>query len=352
MPKFDTKGDVWLPIAMDFAPDGTMYVVELLNGHRLLIFGPDGTFKKSVGSMGQAAKATDLPERFYFPNSVKVHKNEVWVVDSNNRRIQVFDLAGNYKRLVPVSGLPRGMAFLSPGSSVSTSSVDNLVVVDTLSHDGTIWNANGDKLVSFGERGVLEGQFSFPGDVSVGQQSVMFVTDTMNGRVQAWGWPQNVSPLRKILPRQPAWCLALLPLLLVPLLFRKKKFHATADFVEAMLAAGLVSQMPDRRRRMVRLSGRLRGASRPVPGRHPPRRACCSPRSTRSRMRRPWPTSSRSTRPKRRHSRPRNVRGSSAPRTPICAGLAKLLELDVVDRAEYMKRFGTVPVDAAPSSDE
>jgi DNA-binding beta-propeller fold protein YncE len=249
LPQFDTKGDQWVPIALDFAPDGTLYVIELLNGHRMLVFGPDGAFKKSVGHAGLAGTADSLPESFQFPNSVKVHGNEVWVSDSNNRRMQVFNLAGDFKRIVAVAGLPRGMAFLPRSSNATSGTPDKFVVVDTLSHDGTIFTAAGEKILSFGTRGVLEGQFSYPNDVSVGTNSLLFITDTNNLRVQVWGWPENLSPIPRILPRQPAWCLALLPLLLLPLFFRKKKFFATADFIEAALDAGLLAKLPDRRRR-------------------------------------------------------------------------------------------------------
>jgi hypothetical protein len=67
--------------------------------------------------------------------------------------------------------------------------------------------------------------------------------------VQAWGWPQDVSPLPKVLPRNPWWLLLPLPLLLLPLLYRKKRFFATTDFVEAVIADGGLETMLDPRRK-------------------------------------------------------------------------------------------------------
>lgn len=249
LPKFETNGVQWLPIAVAFAPDGTLYVTEILNGHRMLIFGPDGKFKRSVGTAGLAFKADELPKYFQFPNSIKVVGNEVWVVDSNNRRVQVFDRSGEYKRIIPTSGLPRGLALLPRESDASSKTPDHAVVIDTLSHDGTIWDSKGQKLVSFGEQGVLEGQFNFPTDVTVGDKSVIFVTDTNNIRVQAWGWPAKtaiIPPLPE--PKYWGWCLS--PLLLIPLLAlrRRRRFVATGDFVDAMVAAELVHLMPSKRR--------------------------------------------------------------------------------------------------------
>lgn len=248
LPKFDTKGDQWVPVALDFAPDGSMYVIELLNGHRVLQFGPDGTFVRAIGTSGAAGKAEDLTGKFQFPNSIKVHRGELYVADSNNRRVQVFDLKGEFKRVIKATGLPRGIAFLPRPSNATSETTDKFVVVDTLSHDGTIFSVDGKQILQFGERGVLDAQFNYPNDTSVGSKSVIFVTDTGNTRVQAWGWPQAVSPVPRVLPRNPWWCLLPLLLLLIPLLRRKKRFYATADFIEAAIANGDLATLVHRRR--------------------------------------------------------------------------------------------------------
>lgn len=231
------KGVVWMPVALGFAPDGSLYVTELLKGHRLVKFGPDGRFQGSVGTAGLVNKATENPTWFEFPNSVKVHDGAVWVVDSNNRRIQVFTPDLKYERLIDTGGLPRGMDFLAMKSRNGTSTPSRFAAIDTLAHDGTIWNTKGESLANFGQQGILEGQFNFPNDVSVGPKNLLFVTDTLNGRVQVWGWPSEVSPIPTVTVPQ-NWWLCLTPLLLLPLLLlrRKRRFFATADFVEDMIA--------------------------------------------------------------------------------------------------------------------
>lgn len=246
-PSFESTTE-WIPIALTFAPDGAMYVTDILKDQRMLIFAPDGSFTKSVGTMGVADTASDLPGQFQFPNSLKVLGNEIWVVDSNNRRMEIFGLDGTYKRLVPLAGLPRGLVFLPRGSGATASDTDAYVVVDALSSMCTLYSTSGLPSVTFGEQGTGDGQFSLPNDVTVGDRSVIFVSDNKNFRIQAWGWQTNVSPLPKILPQQPLWLLFALPLLLLPLLFRKRKFYATADFIEAMAAAGALGMMKDNRR--------------------------------------------------------------------------------------------------------
>lgn len=252
LPTFDTGGIQWQPIGLAFAPDGSLYVTEILNGHRLLAFDPDGKFVSSVGVAGLVEKATDGPEVFQFPNTVKVHGEEVWVADSNNRRLQIFGIDGQFKRMIATEGLPRGFDFLQPFRSDDASSAARVVVVDTLSHDGTIWTENGDKVVVFGSNGVLEGQFSYPNDASVDANNRIYIADTSNSRVQVWGWPEEVEPIPT--PRTPAqwaWCLSPLLLLLLPLLLRKRRYLLTPDFMVAMIDRREVESMVVRRVRWV-----------------------------------------------------------------------------------------------------
>jgi len=243
LPEFDTDGFQWAPVALAFAPDGTLYVTEILNGHRLLIFGPDGKFKRSVGTAGLVADSKQGEAIFQFPNSVKVNGDEVWVADSNNRRLQVFDRKGDFKRIVVTQGLPRGIDFLP---RKDTEEPRRIVIVDTLAHDATIWDTSkAAKELSFGEHGVLEGQFSYPNDASVAANRNIFIADTVNGRIQVWGWPAEaaVIPVPKTATE---WGLCLTPLLLLPLLLllRRKRYYATSDFVEALYALGEIDRMP------------------------------------------------------------------------------------------------------------
>jgi len=252
LPTFETGGVQWAPVALGFAEDGSLYVSEILKGHRILQFAPDGSFVKSAGTAGIVLDSTAAPQVFQFPNSVHVQDENVWVADSNNRRMQIFDTELEFDSLLSTGGLPRGFDFLADTNpSDETTVPPRFVIVDTLAHDCTIWNADsGEKVLSFGERGVLEGQFSYPNDLSIGPNNLIFITDSANGRIQVWGWPAEISPIP--LPEVAQywrWCFA--PLLLLPLLLllRKKRFLATKDFVDVMLAEGLVHHMPARRRK-------------------------------------------------------------------------------------------------------
>lgn len=251
LPKFETGGVQWAPVALAFAPDGALYVTEILNGHRLLGFDASGKFQWSSGNAGVVSSAKDSPGIFQFPNGVKVRGDELWVADSNNRRIQIFDRSGKFLRLIPTEGLPRGFDFLRGASqSDEGTTAARFAVVDTLSHDATIWTAKGERVLSFGEVGVLEGQFNYPNDISAAKSGRLYITDTSNKRVQVWGWIADEQPIPT--PQTPSqWALCLSPLLLLlwPLLNRKREFYARPDFVLSVFAAEEAEMLPHRRRR-------------------------------------------------------------------------------------------------------
>lgn len=340
-PFFDTGGVQWVPLAIAFADDGTMYVTDLLRSHRVLAFDPAGQFVWSSGTTGIAESATSNPEYFQFPNNVKAYEEEVWVADSNNRRLKILNLEGEPIRITPTQGLPRGFDFITLGSGEDTPTT-YAAVVDTLSHDVTFWTEEGERQITFGQRGVLEGEFAYPNDISVGQRNRMFITDSGNGRVQVWGWPADIAPVPSIeVPPYWMWCLS--PLLLLPLLllFRRKRFFATDDFIDVMIEGELVDDMAHGKGRkywMVMPDTYERYREVEVGDvqfqylLHPVEHSDADARSIMERLEIDYETAAilaLATRAKVFCTEDAELRR-----------LAKALEVDVVDHEEYLERFG------------
>jgi DNA-binding beta-propeller fold protein YncE len=92
----------------------------------------DGKIIKTVGRSGKR------DAEFNFPNGLRVSKNdELYVCDSHNNRVQVFDLDLNFKR-------------------------------------------------SFGKKGTGRGQFDFPADVDFDSRGTIYITDILNHRIQVF----------------------------------------------------------------------------------------------------------------------------------------------------------------------
>ena len=97
----------------------------------------DGRIIRTVGRMGRRNA------EFNLPNGLRVSKNnELYVCDSKNNRVQVFDLDLNFKR-------------------------------------------------SFGKKGTGKGQFNFPADVNFDMCSNIYITDVENHRIQVFAFTER-----------------------------------------------------------------------------------------------------------------------------------------------------------------
>ncbi len=71
--------------------DDTLVMVDFYN-HRILVQSPRGSF--SIGTEGH-----DSGE-LYYPTDVDMHEGRIYVADAYNNCVQVFDLLGNFKRMI------------------------------------------------------------------------------------------------------------------------------------------------------------------------------------------------------------------------------------------------------------
>ena len=84
------SGQLGKPLGIDVDAEGRIWVGDQQN-NRLAVFEPDGDFVGQFGSLGPG------PGQFNRPSAVEVDSHDnVWVIDQSNQRVQRFDLAGNY----------------------------------------------------------------------------------------------------------------------------------------------------------------------------------------------------------------------------------------------------------------
>ena len=179
------ESTAWAPLGIDVAENGTIWVSDVESRHRVLELESDGTVVREIGGARAAEEATGVAVVLDYPNGVAVSGEEVWVSDSNNRRIVVFGRDGGFRRVLQVDALARGMAFLPP--SVETSGL--VVVADALAQDIAVWDETGAVLGRFGGPGTGDGQLSFPNDIAADSSGErLYVADTGNKRVQVWRW--------------------------------------------------------------------------------------------------------------------------------------------------------------------
>src|SRR5918996_3119858 len=136
---------------------------------------PAYVFVKAWGEPGSG------PGRFDDPTGIAVAGNDIFVADSRNGRIQVFDLEGNFKREFGRPGEGPGEL----GRPMNLTVHDGELYVPEYFNDRIhVFALDGTPRRTIGEAGDGPGQFNAPGGAAVAENGNLFVADFYNHRVQ------------------------------------------------------------------------------------------------------------------------------------------------------------------------
>ncbi|MFP4343650.1 MAG: flippase activity-associated protein Agl23 [Anaerolineales bacterium] len=175
------RGAFFGPRGVAVGPEGEVYVTDTGN-KRVQVFDTQGNFLREFGGSGKG------PGKLDEPVGVAVSAaGEVFVADSWNTRVQVFSAAGEPLRqwAVPVWDLMNVeekpyLAVDGEGTAYVTNAVDYRVLAFD-SAGAFLWTAGG-----LGQAG---GNLLFPAGVAVGSEGVLFVSDAHSGRVVGFTLP-------------------------------------------------------------------------------------------------------------------------------------------------------------------
>jgi len=106
----------------------------------------------------------------------------IYVIDNNNNRVQVFDSSGSYVRKFGTGGAGDGQFNFPAGLTLDASG--NIYVADTYNHRIQKFDNDGNFLLKFGSEGSGDGQFSYPWKIVVLGNGDMLVVDRFNNRIQ------------------------------------------------------------------------------------------------------------------------------------------------------------------------
>jgi sugar lactone lactonase YvrE/Flp pilus assembly protein TadD len=157
---------------------GRLYVVDTYN-HRVQVFEPDGRFIQAFGVEGAQRGALSRPKGLAWgPNHL------LYVADTGNHRIQAFDRHGEVVMVLGSFGNLPGQFNAPEGITVDAS--NSLYIADTQNHRVQKFTLDGSFLLSWGRSGSGKGEFLGPSDIALDHDGRVLVVDTQNHRVQAF----------------------------------------------------------------------------------------------------------------------------------------------------------------------
>lgn len=159
-----------------------IYVVDT-NEHMIKVFDLDGNFIRQFGKNGTEDGEFNRPWNIFF------NGGELYVGAYRNNRIDVYDPMGTFKRSFGRYGTGDGE--LDGPTALTKDANENLIVADFFNHRVTRHKPDGTFISAWNEAdniGSKIGQFNYPFDIDVSPDGeLIYVLDSGNERVQVFG---------------------------------------------------------------------------------------------------------------------------------------------------------------------
>ena len=157
------------------AKHGLLFVADT-SAHDIKVFTDAGLLVRVIGGRGQG------DGEFNYPTHLAYANDELYVTDTLNNRIQVFNAEGKVQqRKFGARGLVIGNLVRPKGIGVDGEG--NVYVVESYFDSLLVFSAHGDFLLPIGGTGTATGRFYLPAGVWVDGKNRVHVADMFNGRI-------------------------------------------------------------------------------------------------------------------------------------------------------------------------
>lgn len=135
----------------------------------------------SLVFLAQFGKVGKEPGQLKEPRGVAIANGIVYVLDSENSRVEEFSEAGNYLGTFGSAGKEPGQ--LKSPSAITIGPNGDIYIADTGNDNIVVYNAKKEYVTQFGAEGTGNGQLEEPRGIAVTGTGTIFVADTGNHRV-------------------------------------------------------------------------------------------------------------------------------------------------------------------------
>lgn len=156
--------------------EGDFYITEYGDTDRVMKYSKDGEFITQWGERGPA------PGQFQRPMSLTIHQERLYVADTCNHRLQVYDLTG--RRLAVFGGLGDAPGLFKYPYDVAVDQQGRVYVCEYGGNRVQRLSAEGEPQAVWGGFGREPGQMCSPWGCAIDTRGRLIVADTMNHRIQ------------------------------------------------------------------------------------------------------------------------------------------------------------------------
>jgi predicted membrane-bound mannosyltransferase/DNA-binding beta-propeller fold protein YncE len=182
------------PRGIAVAPNGGVYVADS-NNHRIQHFDIEGNFINAWGMHGDSSSGEAPGGTFFEPWGVAVSPDGefVYVSDTWNHRIQKFTEQGRFLREWGSFGQSDAPYSMWGPRDLVVDSDGNVLVMDTGNKRIKVYDSGGNFISQFGQFGLTLGSFDEPVSLALDQErNRIYVTDTWNQRVQVLSYVDGI----------------------------------------------------------------------------------------------------------------------------------------------------------------
>ena len=179
------------PRAIAAGQNGDIYVADSRN-HRILHIGADGSLLSEWGTFADQQSGNAPIGTFNEPWGVAVGPDgSVYVSDTWNHRVQKFTKDGKPVKMwgqygQPTPDIPESKSSFWGPRGIAVNSKGEVFVADTGNKRIVVFDSGGKYITEFGTAGLDPGQFDEPVGVAVAEDGTVYVTDTWNQRIQSF----------------------------------------------------------------------------------------------------------------------------------------------------------------------
>jgi sugar lactone lactonase YvrE len=160
-----------------------LYVADADND-QIMVYDADAPYKllRRIGTGGKKHTLTD-PGNLAMPSNVAVDDDgNVYVSDTLNDRVQIFDADGKFIRAFGKAG--DGPGFFTRPKGIAVDSDGHIWVADAVQNRVQVFDQEGRLLIWMGGTGIYPGQFRTLAGLAIDKNNRVFTSEQFPGRVQ------------------------------------------------------------------------------------------------------------------------------------------------------------------------